>query len=168
MENEKNLMGSLSLNNMKIGVIGIIIGASLMVLFGTSLIKSPSRVAYVNSTKILLEYTAMKEANANYKKDVEKIQVEIDNMAKDSIESSKIPEVKKFFNRKKKLMDKKHEAILNGIYNQVNEFISDLSEAKGYEMIISSTTSGNVVYAADKIDITEEVISGLNTKYHKN
>lgn len=60
---------------------------------------------------------------------------------------------------------KEEEKLLQGIYNKVNDFIERYAKNKGIDLITGVTTSGNVLYASEAIDITDEIINGLNKEY---
>jgi outer membrane protein len=53
-----------------------------------------------------------------------------------------------------------------GVLNQVNSFIEEYSKNKGYDLVIGTTTSGNLLYAREYMDITDEVLKALNENYH--
>ena len=60
---------------------------------------------------------------------------------------------------------KQEEKLLQGIYNKVNDFIKRYAEKNDIDLITGITTSGNVLYASEAVDITEEIIKGLNQEY---
>ena len=49
--------------------------------------------------------------------------------------------------------------------NRINEFLKSYGKAKGYKYILGANGSGNVVYAEDHLNITEDVLEGLNKQY---
>ena len=57
------------------------------------------------------------------------------------------------------------EAITAGALNQVNEFIQKYAEENKIKIVIGANITGNVLYGEDEIDITEEIIKGLNSSY---
>lgn len=54
---------------------------------------------------------------------------------------------------------------LRQIHNSIVEYLKDYNADKGYQMIFSSTFGGQVLYGHPSIDITQEVLKGLNEKY---
>ncbi|WAC03961.1 OmpH family outer membrane protein [Lacinutrix neustonica] len=60
---------------------------------------------------------------------------------------------------------KQEELLLKGIYNKVNDFIERYAKRHGIDMITGVTSSGNVLYASEAIDITDMIIIGLNKEY---
>jgi outer membrane protein len=47
----------------------------------------------------------------------------------------------------------------------VNEYVKRYGEKNGYTIILANTQIGNIAYAEDRIDITDEVLKGLNSEY---
>lgn len=51
------------------------------------------------------------------------------------------------------------------ILTEINAYIKQYGKEKGYDFILGATDNGNIVYAAEGKDITEEVLAGLNKQY---
>jgi outer membrane protein len=51
------------------------------------------------------------------------------------------------------------------ILDKVNDFIKRYGKDHGYTFIMAATQYGNIVYAEDYVDITDEVLVGLNAEY---
>ena len=51
------------------------------------------------------------------------------------------------------------------ILGEINGYIKYYGKEKGYDFILGATDNGNIVYAAEGKDITEEVLAGLNKQY---
>jgi outer membrane protein len=54
---------------------------------------------------------------------------------------------------------------LRQIHQSITEYLSFYNESKGYHLILSSTFGGPLLYGHPKLDITQEVLKGLNEKY---
>jgi len=54
------------------------------------------------------------------------------------------------------------------IYAQINQYILDYGESTSYEYIFGATGSGNLMYAKDSENITEEVLKYINNRYKGN
>ncbi|MBR8534957.1 OmpH family outer membrane protein [Carboxylicivirga sediminis] len=50
--------------------------------------------------------------------------------------------------------------------NRINDFLKKYGKEKGYRYILGANGSGNVVYAQEDLNITEEVLEGLNKQYN--
>jgi outer membrane protein len=51
------------------------------------------------------------------------------------------------------------------VVTQVNAYLKKYGESKGYTVILAATEYGNLAYADDDLDITDEVLEGLNKEY---
>jgi outer membrane protein len=62
------------------------------------------------------------------------------------------------------------EAVENEkLYNKVSEFLKVHAKAKGYKVVLTySKSNPAVLYADQSLDITKEVVEGLNTEYKKD
>ncbi len=54
---------------------------------------------------------------------------------------------------------------LRQIQQSINEYLADYNKDKGFHLILSSTFGGPLLYGHPKLDITQEVLKGLNEKY---
>lgn len=54
------------------------------------------------------------------------------------------------------------------LYNKVSEFLKKYAKTKGYKMVLTySKANPTVLFADESLDITKEVVSGLNDVYKK-
>ena len=51
------------------------------------------------------------------------------------------------------------------IWKRLNSYINDFSSEKKYKLIIGSEKKGDVLYGDEKLDITNEIINFVNSKY---
>jgi outer membrane protein len=51
------------------------------------------------------------------------------------------------------------------IWKRINEYISTYGKEHGYDFIFGATGDGNLMYANDANDITDEVITYINARY---
>jgi outer membrane protein len=176
---------------MKLGIFNIfhfILTAAAILFFYFEYQKKNS-VAYVKSQIVLEKYKGMEEARVVFENKVGKWKSNIDSLEfiynnslqKYSAESSKIESSKKaevenqikkqavIAEQYAKSMEAKaqeeNEKLTQGVLNQVNDFIKKYAEKNGYDIVLGVTLSGNILYGSDAIDITDEVLEGLNTEY---
>ncbi len=57
------------------------------------------------------------------------------------------------------------QAMTQKVLNEVNSFLSDYGKRHNYTIIFGATEVGNIVYADEAKDITEDVLKELNQKY---
>jgi len=51
------------------------------------------------------------------------------------------------------------------VLEQVNAYVKKYGEDKGYQIIMAATDYGNVAYADESLNVTDEVLEGLNKLY---
>ncbi|MEX1002681.1 MAG: OmpH family outer membrane protein [Crocinitomicaceae bacterium] len=51
------------------------------------------------------------------------------------------------------------------IWEKLNAFVKEYGEKQEYEVIFGASGSGNIMYAEEKMDVTEEVLAFCNKKY---
>jgi len=59
-------------------------------------------------------------------------------------------------------IQKEDQELTTKVLGKVNDYITKYGEAKGYAIIMAATQYGNIVYAEKGMDITEQVLEGLN------
>jgi outer membrane protein len=55
--------------------------------------------------------------------------------------------------------------LYNDVYDMVQEFLTDYAKEKDLEMILSYTRGGALWYSKKSLDITDDVVSGINQHY---
>lgn len=53
------------------------------------------------------------------------------------------------------------------ILSTVNDYMKRYGESHHYKIILTATHYGNIAYAQDALDITEEILKGINEEYNK-
>ncbi|WP_461304543.1 OmpH/Skp family outer membrane protein [Aureisphaera sp.] len=51
------------------------------------------------------------------------------------------------------------------VVNDINDYVKEYGEKKGYKIIFGASGAGNIMYADTMTDLTEEVLVGLNEEY---
>lgn len=51
------------------------------------------------------------------------------------------------------------------VVNQINAYLKKYGKAHGYKIVMAATEYGNIAYAEEGLDITKEVLEGLNKEY---
>jgi outer membrane protein len=79
-------------------------------------------------------------------------------------------EYQQYVVRKQNEMQEEQQVMMNQIANAIQEFVNEYNAEKGYAMIIAtagSVLSTPVVSADPKLDITQDLLAGLNAAYIK-
>jgi outer membrane protein len=53
------------------------------------------------------------------------------------------------------------------VLDEINAYLKTYGEARGYTIIFAATEYGNIAYGQQALDVTEEVLAGLNQHYGK-
>ena len=146
-------------------------------------------VAYVNSDSLLKNYDFFKELeqklfdrrdklNAEYKNRAEGLQQEISNFqtTAGNMTISQARAVEEDLRKKQQnlmmyqeqlgqqLMQE--EAKMNTeLYDKVSEYLQDFGQDKDLQIVLTYTKGSGVLYANEGLDITDQVIVGLNKAY---
>jgi outer membrane protein len=147
-------------------------------------------VAYVNSDSLLSNYDYFKDLeqqftekrdklNAEYQNRAEGLQKEISNFqtTAGNMTISQARAVEEDLRKKQQnlmmyqeqlgqqLMQE--EASMNSdLYDKVSEYLQDYGKNKNLQIVLTYTKGSGVLYANDSLDITKEVIVGLNEAYN--
>ncbi|MDA3838866.1 MAG: OmpH family outer membrane protein [Candidatus Delongbacteria bacterium] len=146
------------------------------------------KFAYINSDKVLAEYSEAKKAKeelAKWNKDqegkamqmeqsIKKLEEEFKNM---SVMISEEKKNEKMQDGQKQLMDlqqfkeqiwgqtgefyKKNETLMQPIIDKINEVIKDVSEKGKYDYVFDANT-GTLLFAKPEYEITDEILKVLN------
>ena len=163
-----------------------------IVISGLAIYKSmrPVKIAYIRSSDMIYSYEGMKDAQKTYQEKLKAWQSNVDTLrlelernfnrytnelaklsAKDKSErQSLLNQQQQNYNQyaqaTKEKSKKEEQAMTEGVLNQVNSFIEEYAKKQGYDIVIGTTTSGNLLYAKQDMDITENVLKALNENYH--
>lgn len=67
---------------------------------------------------------------------------------------------KKYFGSNGELF-KKRESLMNPIQEEIYGAVKDISDQKGFQLVIDRASGGSIVYGSPKIDISDEVLQKL-------
>ncbi|SNT14394.1 Outer membrane protein (OmpH-like) [Ekhidna lutea] len=55
--------------------------------------------------------------------------------------------------------------LFQGALEQINSYIAEYSERNNLDLVLGSNLEGNIMYGRKELDITEEILEGLNKAY---
>lgn len=67
---------------------------------------------------------------------------------------------KKYFGSEGELF-KKRQSLMAPIQDEIYNAVKDISEQKGYQLVLDRASGGNIIFASPKIDISDEVLQKL-------
>ncbi len=147
------------------------------------------KIAYINTDTVLSNYDLVKELEEEiiqekislenrYKGQVEQLEKEF---AYAQQEAASLPPDKlqmlqaEFAQKEQQLMLSKQQLeqqLLSSeqnknerLYKEIQDFLAAYSTNEGFDIIFGYNGFGNVLYAADRFDITQMVVDSLNTMY---
>lgn len=62
-------------------------------------------------------------------------------------------------------MMKEQSELNKKLFESITTFLAEYNKEKGYEIVLSTVVAGNVLYAEDGFDITQDVVKKLNEQY---
>lgn len=163
----------------------VIVVIGLLVVIGFQF-KQKESIVYVDSVKLVNGYKGMQAARKEFevktgvwKANLDTLKTELDAKMKEyqathaklSAREKKLTEEliqtkqEQFVNYQNIISEKiqKEDQELTGkVLGKVNDYIKRYGEKNGYAIIMAATQYGNIVYAEQGKDITDEVLKGLN------
>ncbi|MBN2613776.1 MAG: OmpH family outer membrane protein [Bacteroidales bacterium] len=149
------------------------------------------KVVYVDNGVLMTKYEGMKDARKEYEKKAAVWQANADTLVSEwekelkSYEKERIRMSAKERELKEQLLSNKQQQIsqyreavqmkareeeqkmTQTVLNEVNDYLKEYGKKRGYTFILGATGVGNIVYANEARNITEEIIKGLNEQYNK-
>ncbi len=150
---------------------------------------SSLKTAYVDTSKLLEQYTEAKDIEAKYKAKSDEmgreLEAEISKFKEEAAGFQKNAETKgqvwaqqkgSELQRREQQLQYAQQAMVQQLQQEsgkemdtlvksVKKYIRDYGKEKGYDYILGTGESATVLYAKDQYDITKEVIEMLNKKY---
>jgi len=166
----------------------ILIAVVLSLTFGRILFGGP-RVGYVENSKLMIGFSEASRADKEIRKHDEKWQEQL-KVVQDSVQAA-VDTMSKYFDSadpddKRKLQDnlsawnqrannfkqanmqnsqKLRAEKMNAVAEKINVYVSEYGKKHGYDMILGTGQGGSILYGHDGIDITQEIVDGLNERY---
>lgn len=151
-------------------------------------------IVYINTDSLLLNYNMAKDLNEDFLKKQEdrrtKLTMKVKVLEKEAEEFQKKLQNNGFLSReraenaqralviKKQSLEKlqqeySHESMLEQadinkkLFETITNYLTEYNSKHNYELILSTTKGGNVLFAKNGFDITTEILTGLNAQYKK-
>ncbi len=178
---------------MKIKTQSLIITSIILIVLtlGVSiynLLNNP-KIAYVRNQELVYGFEGMKDANRKFEAETKGWTMTIDSLEKnfhlqvskynstytelDEKERKEFEErlqnqknqVLKLKENVSKKMEEKDLEITQRVLDQINSFVQEYARKHGYKLIMGTTSDGNLMFADESLDITNDVLNELNYKY---
>ena len=66
-----------------------------------------------------------------------------------------------------KKIQEEDKKVTQTVINDINDYIKEYGKNHGYKIIFGASGGGNIMYADESTDLTEEILKGLNEEYVK-
>lgn len=150
------------------------------------------KTAYVDTTKLVQEYSEMQDVEEKFNLRSEEVRRELDSVARafqeevqeyqgqmESMSQAQRQEREQELMQKQQQLQQQQQirggelrsesdAAIDSIVEKVKVYVEDYGEENGYTYIFGSNESASIMYAKDGLDITEEILEKLNAEYEKN
>jgi outer membrane protein len=147
------------------------------------------KIVYVRSYDLIEKYQGTLEARKNFAKRQTQMQANVDSLRMDfersrneyirvaaalsasvRVEREKIltQQQQQFLQYQQAIDEKIQEEdskMMQEVLNQVNSFIEGYALRNGYDLILGTTMSGNVLFGDKALDITDELLVEINDHY---
>jgi len=170
----------------------VVLLALLVVLVGIDIFylkRDALRVAYIRSPELVEGYHGTIEARSAFEKKKEAMLANVDSMGMDfdrlrhqyvnsaaRMTPDKRMEQEKFlsqqqdqFLRYRDAIDQKIEEedtrMMQEVLNQINSYVEEYAVKEGYTYVLGTTSTGSILFGDKALDITEPVLTGLNSRY---
>ncbi len=151
--------------------------------------KSNSDQVYVDVNKLIEGYSRTKVERETFNKKTTVLKANVDSLITNwqaelmAYEKERPSLSKKEIELKQELLSNKQQQLNNyqqaiqkqiqeedqkmtqTVVNDINSYVKEYGKENGYPIIFGAGGNGNIMYAADASDLTEEVLEGLNEQY---
>lgn len=147
------------------------------------------KIAYVNSDTLLAHYDYFKDKQSELEKKASQLQNEYENRAKGlqseintfqrtagQMTMNQARAVEEDLRKKQQnlmqyqqnlssqLMEEENK-VNEELYQNVSNYLEEFGKGKDFKIVLTYTKGSGVLYADDSLDITQQVIAGLNEEY---
>lgn len=176
------------LKNVVIFTFLILLSVAVGTLFYFHFNKS-SKIAFVDAAKLVDGYQGMKDASDVFEKravelrnHLDTLQMELETLTREYQQTSssltqkdrqlkeqainvKQGQYVSYEQAVTKELQQQDQKLTQNVLSQVNEYVKIFGEKNGYTIIMAATQSGNIIYGQPQVDITQEILEGLNKNY---
>lgn len=149
------------------------------------------KLAYIDTNVLLSKYEGMKAAKKEYEKKAAVWQANSDTLLagwqnelkayekerssmsakekelKEQLLQNKQQQISGYQEAMQKKAQEEEQKITQTALNEVNDYIKEYGEKHGYSFILGANSTGNIVYANNKQNLTDIIVKGLNEEYKK-
>ena len=167
------------------------ISAVLISLIAIYFAKSSSELVYVDVNKLITGYSKTKTAKAEFDKKAALMKANVDSLVgnwqnelknyekertslpakelklKQELLGNKQQQINGYQEAIQKKIQEEDKKVTQTVINDINDYIKEYGEEHNYKIIFGASGGGNIMYADESTDLTEEILKGLNAEYDK-
>ncbi|QKG59091.1 OmpH family outer membrane protein (plasmid) [Hymenobacter sp. BRD128] len=133
-------------------------------------------VTYINPNKLLQGYHGaiaqrelFKIKSQDWQRRADSLNTELQNLNK-ALVTARVAKEQQLIHYRDAIQQQaqqENQRLTQAVLAEINAYLKQYGKEKGYTFILGATESGNIVYAAEGTDITEDVLKGLNAQYDR-
>jgi outer membrane protein len=153
--------------------------------------KSSSQLVYVDVNKLITGYEKTKVAKAEFDKKANVMRANVDSLVgnwqkelknyekeratlspkelklKQELLGNKQQQINGYQEAIQKKIQEEDKKVTQTVINDINDYIKEYGKDHSYKIIFGASGGGNIMYADESTDLTEEILKGLNAEYGK-
>ncbi|WP_299363511.1 OmpH family outer membrane protein [Winogradskyella sp.] len=163
--------------------------ALVLSVFTFFYLQSSSELVYVDVNQLMEGYERTKVVRTEFEAKAKTLNANVDSLMVDwqnelrSYEKERSKLSKTELELKQKLLGNKQQQINNyqqaiqkqiqdedkkatqTVINDINDYVKQYGKDNGYKIIFGASGGGNIMYAHDATDLTDEILKGLNAEF---
>ena len=137
--------------------------------------KKDKEIVYVDNIRLFNEFEMTKDLSSINTRTINKQKKKLDslytlygiyrdNNQVDKLESMQL-QLRQIDTELKNMSERLSNELSEAVWKRLNTYIKEYSSVKGHRIVLGAQGNGNVMFASDEIDLTNEVITYANVKY---
>lgn len=147
--------------------ISLILIINIIVFLAYHHFYKPPKLAVVRSALVIERYRGFDDVNKFLTQKKQGIQTELDSLQKAKTTKEQTALLYQKAANYEGAFKEESEKLTQTVLEKINKFTADYAKRKGYDIVLGTTLSGNVLHAEPNYDITEDLIIELNKAYDK-
>jgi outer membrane protein len=135
---------------------------------------SPNKTAYINPTKLMqgyqgaiVKHEAFTAKTKVWQLNLDSLTTEISSLPPSATKARQVKE-QQYLQYREAIQQQaaaEQQRLDKEVLEEMNAYIKQYGKEKGYDFILGATDNGNIVYAAEDTDVTDEILVELNKQY---
>lgn len=154
-------------------IINILLVAISTILIALNLLQPKAKILYVDNAKVFESFSMTKELKKNGEKEFNSRKANLDalyaKLESNEISGPQKQELMKQFIKEKEELNQFNDYYSSEqsskIWTRIKSYSAEFSKENSCNIILSSDSNGNVLFADESIDITDKLITYINQKY---